>query len=236
MALPDTLISKVQAYKPSDSVKKTMDEAAPIVLVGISGAGKDTILAALRSSDDYHFIISHTTRAPRANNGVMEVDGRDYHFIDAASAEKMLDEHLFIEANVYAGNVYGASVHELSQAQAAKKIPITDIEVQGVADYVKLSQKVRPIFILPPSFQEWLRRLNARGTLSEADLQQRLERAVRELDFALENDIFVFVVNDNLQTAVKEVDAIAHGLHHQADEVAARQLAHTLRTQISERL
>jgi len=74
----------------------------------------------------------------------------------------MLREGAFIEAKTYSGNLYGTSVTEIVHANQEGKIAITDMEVQGVAEYKAIAPKVIAEFILPPNFEEWQRRLHSR--------------------------------------------------------------------------
>ena len=50
-----------------------------LIISSPSGAGKTTLThRLLQEFPDLRFSVSHTTRAPRAN----EVGGQDYHFVD----------------------------------------------------------------------------------------------------------------------------------------------------------
>jgi guanylate kinase len=198
------------------SVGAELVKATPIVLlVGVSGAGKDTIKHRLLETGRYHHIISHTTRAPRQNGDTLEQDGVDYHFIDQAEAMRMIREHEFVEAKMYSGNVYGTSIAEIQKAHDEGKTAITDLEVQGVAEYKNISSSVIAEFILPPNYDEWQRRLHARyGTTGAdpADIAKRMKTAIAELEEALGQTYYHFVVNESLDEAVKAVDSIAR--HH----------------------
>lgn len=205
----------VTGYKISQEAIDLVRQTPIVLLVGVSGAGKDTIKRHLLKTGKYHHIVSHTTRAPRENGGVMEQDGVDYHFIDLAQAEEMLQNGEFIEANVYSGNLYGTSVSEIRQAKAENRIAITDLEVQGVAEYKALSPNVIAAFILPPDYTEWQRRLHERygaAGADPADIARRMQTAITELEEALRQPYYHFVVNEDLDKAVKAVDSIAH--HH----------------------
>lgn len=186
-----------------------------VLLVGVSGAGKDTIKHRLLDTGNYHHIISHTTRAPRENLGVMEQDGVEYHFISKERAADMLRRGEFIEAKMYSGNVYGTSVAEIQKAHDDGKIAVTDLEIQGVAEYKKISPSVIAEFILPPDYEEWQRRLLARygdKGVNPIDMQKRMNTAIAELEEALHKPYYHFVVNENLDEAVRAADSIAH--HH----------------------
>ena len=134
----DSLAGKLAAYEPDDSAKKLIKTTQILLLVGPTGAGKDSLKDKLLETGEYHHIVSHTTRKPRINHGVVEQDGREYHFINKAEAERMLDNHELIEAKMYSGNLYGTSVAEIKAAHDNDKIAMTDIEVQGVAEYKQL--------------------------------------------------------------------------------------------------
>ena len=203
----------IDSYKISKPAIDLVRSTQIVLLVGVSGAGKDTIKHRLLKIGDYHHIVSHTTRLPRENLGVLERDGVDYHFISKEKAISMLENHEFIEAKLYGDNVYGTSVAEIQNAHDQKKIAITDIEVQGVAEYKAISERVISEFILPPDYTEWQNRLLARyGSkgASPEDMTKRMKTAVAELEEALSQPYYHFVVNENIDEAVRAVDSIAH--------------------------
>jgi guanylate kinase len=127
----------------------------------------------------------------------------------------MLHAGEFVEANQYGGNIYGTSVAEIRAAHDEGKIAVTDLEVQGVAEYKQISATVIAVFILPPSYEEWQRRLHSRygaKGADPADIAKRMRTAIAELQEALDKPYYHFVVNENVDEAVKAVNSIAH--HH----------------------
>lgn len=206
------LAQKIAMYQPDEAAKKIVSATKIVLLVGISGAGKDTIKHQLLDQPGFMDIVSHTTRAPRENRGVMERDGEAYHFISEATASDMIDRHEFVEVKFVHGTIYGTSVAAIKRIKNAGNIATTDIDVQGVDEYKKISQKVVAIFILPPSYQEWRRRLRARYS-TEAEFTEEWRRrypgAIQELTHALEVPYYHFVINDNLDEAVRIVGEIA---------------------------
>ena len=203
----------ITQYYPSEAAIEVVHTTKIVLLVGISGAGKDTIKHQLLKSPDYSDIISHTTRTPRMNNGVMETPDVDYHFVQEDEAIRMLENHEFIEAKFVHGTVYGTSVAEVAKARENNQIAITDIDVQGVDEYKELSQNVIAIFILPPSYDEWRRRLAARYQTPEefeAEWPKRRASAITELTHALEVPYYHVIINDDLDTAVTAAGKIAH--------------------------
>ena len=90
------LSQKIETYQPDETVRHLIDTTKIVLLVGISGAGKDTLKQQLLQLPEFADIVSYTTRAPRQNQGVMEQDGADYHFISEEQAATMLDQHEFV--------------------------------------------------------------------------------------------------------------------------------------------
>lgn len=222
------LAKRIEEYEPSSAVADLARSTKIALLVGISGAGKDTIKHELLKQPEFLDIISHTTRPPRKNNGVLETPDVDYHFIDDTTAEKMLANHEFIEAKFVHGIVYGTSIHELKKSHDARKIAITDVDVQGVDEYKQLSSDVVAIFIIPPSYSVWRQRLSQRYESDEAfaaEWDRRRNSAVSELQRALEVPYYHFIVNDDLERAVHVTGQIAHRpdvFHREDDEARLR--------------
>jgi guanylate kinase len=230
MELDERLIQKVTSYKPSLEAVAHISTTPILFVVGITGAGKDTIQRNLVAAhqNEYRFIVSHTTRAPRENHGTLEQDGVDYHFVDFAQIDQMIDNKQFVEAKVvHFDNVYGTSIAEIEAAQREDKIAITDIEVKGVREYVDLGMNVKPVFLLPPSYEVWWERLTARysGKMLDQDLRKRMQTALMEIEHAVATDYFYIVINDDLNDTVDLVNRIAHGEavephYHKAMDIA----------------
>ncbi|HEV7952358.1 MAG TPA: hypothetical protein VGO98_03200 [Candidatus Saccharimonadales bacterium] len=227
-------------YQPSDVAVELVQNTKVTLLVGISGAGKDTIKRELLKRSDFRDIVSHTTRPPRVNNGVMEVADVDYHFIDNETARMMVENHEFIEAKFVHGTVYGTSFDELKKSHDDQKIALTDIDVQGVSEYKDLSQRVVAIFVIPPTYSTWRERLSQRYESPEAfdaEWTKRRNSAVDELTHALEVPYYHFLINDDLDRAVAVAEEIAHkpDVFHRKDDEArlkARDLLAAIQTSL----
>src|SRR5664279_5567920 len=85
-SIDEALVRKLASYSPASATATAeLVKSTPILLlVGPTGAGKDALQDKLLATGLYHHIVSHTTRPPRINHGVIEQDGREYHFIDKA--------------------------------------------------------------------------------------------------------------------------------------------------------
>lgn len=224
------LADLVMNYTPSEEAKRTVRSAKIVLLVGITGAGKNTLKQELLKDGAFCDYISHTTRQPRSNLGVMEQDGVDYFFISMEEAASMLRSGDFIEAKKVHTNIYGTATEGLMASVQSGLIAVNDVDVQGVDEYKTISPDVHAVFLLPPSFDEWNRRRSERygGDMSVDDNDVRNESAKKELEFALGKGYFEFVINDNLDHAVQKVKAIANGAYDKADDREAEALARSL--------
>lgn len=234
-----TLQQMLRNYRPSQATVNLVKQTPILLLVGPTGAGKDSLKDQLLTTGQYHHIVSHTTRPPRINHGVIEQDGREYYFIDKVTAERMLDDQRFIEAKIYSGNLYGTSVAEIQAAHDEGKIAMTDLEVQGVAEYKALDPGVMAVFLLPPDFATWQARLQRRygDVVDAADAHLRLQTALNELEQLLTTDHYIAIINDDLDTAFNHVQALVSSQAHSApDEPTARAVAKQLASDIKAHL
>jgi len=175
-----------------------------IVVSAPSGAGKTTIVKAiLAKHPSLLFSVSATTRPIRPG----EVDGKDYFFLSRQEFERRIGIGQLVEWEEIYGNLYGTLRTEVDKALSAGKTMLFDIDVKGA---LSIKQQYPAdavlIFIRPPSIDVLRSRLSNRKTEDEATLTRRLDRVPMELRM---QDHFDFhVVNDDLQTAVGEVEAI----------------------------
>ena len=201
----------VKNYQPSEATKKMISDHPPVLLAGVSGAGKNYLLSELLKTGNYHDFVTHTTRVPRENQGKLEQDAIDYYFINNAQAITMLQNQAFIEAKIVHDYLYGSSVAEYQKALALGKTPIADIDVQGVVEYKKIAPSTKALFILPPSYEVWLDRLKKRFASEDEFLtawEKRRQSAIQELEFALSSHLFEWVINDNIAVSVVEANRL----------------------------
>lgn len=224
------LKDKLKKYQVPKTAIDLIKNTKIVFLVGVSGSGKDTVRKALVETGNYHYIVSHTTRQPRLNHGILEKDGRNYHFVNQQQVLNMLSNNEFVEAKMFSGNIYGTSIAEVQKAHDENKIAITEIEVKGVAEYQQIAHSTMPIFLLPPDFKTWQQRLLSRyeGEPDPADLQKRMQTAKHELEEALEKPYFEYVINRDIEKTVEIVDEIAHGRHSDKKNQEARAIAQQL--------
>ncbi|KAK6945305.1 Guanylate kinase/L-type calcium channel beta subunit [Dillenia turbinata] len=179
----------------------------PIVISGPSGVGKGTLISKLMSEfpSMFGFSVSHTTRAPREK----ETNGVHYHFTERSVMEKAIKEGMFLEFASVHGNLYGTSIEAVEVVADAGKRCILDIDVQGARSVRASSLEAIFIFICPPSFEELKKRLYARATETEEQIQKRLRNARTELEQGQSSGLFDhLLVNDDLEMCYKRLKNI----------------------------
>lgn len=177
------------------------------VIAAPSGAGKTTLVhATVMNSPDLRFSISYTTRPQRSN----EVDGRDYHFVDVAEFERLRAEGDLLESATVFDNFYGTSRRQVEDILRDGHSVVLEIDWQGARQVRASMPDCATVFILPPSLAELERRLRDRRTDSEEVIARRLQDAVSDMQHWDEFDYVI--VNDDLNKAVADLDAVLAGL------------------------
>jgi len=169
-----------------------------------SGAGKSSLLRALLQAmaGTLALSVSHTTRSPRPG----EIDGKDYHFIDATAFREMVSQDAFLEHARVFDNFYGTSKQGVTDQLQAGLDVILEIDWQGARLIRERMPGVVSIFILPPSCEALQQRLQDRGQDDAAIIARRMRDAVSEMMHYDEYDYLV--VNDVFQQAREELAAI----------------------------
>ena len=185
------------AVKPTDGLGSLFVISAP------SGAGKTSLckevidfFPSLRQS------VSYTTRPMRPG----EVDGIDYHFVSAETFAAMVARGEFAEWAEVHGNRYGTALATLTEAMVQGEDVLLDIDCQGAEQLRKTCRQAVFIFILPPSLDELMRRLQGRQTDSEEVIRRRLANARHEIAQVPRYDFVV--INDLFATALEQLKAI----------------------------
>lgn len=185
-----------------------MSRGKLFVISGPSGAGKSTVVfKALEDRRDVCFSTSVTTRSPRP----VEVDGREYFFIDKAQFRQMIESDELLEYAEYVSNFYGTPRAYVEKQLDAGLNVLLDIEVKGARQVHEKMPEAVMIFIVPPSLDTLKARLIGRGTDSPEVIEARISRARVEYEEATFYDYAI--VNDDVCTAARELAAIITAEH-----------------------
>lgn len=172
-----------------------------VVLAGPTAVGKGTVSSYIR--DNYPEIllsVSATTRPPRPG----EVDGVHYRFVSDEEFDRMIERGELLEwATVHNSYRYGTPRPPIDAALEAGRAVLLEIDLQGARTVKKKLPSAVLVFLLPPSWEELVRRLTGRGTEDPSEQARRLETARVEL--AAQDEFDHRVVNTDAPVAAREV-------------------------------
>jgi len=173
------------------------------VISAPSGAGKTSLVKALlEKTEGIGVSVSHTTRAMRDG----EQNGFDYHFVDKAKFEKMVEASAFLEHAQVFDNFYGTAIANIEATLQKGDDVILEIDWQGAEQVRKQLPYSVNIFILPPSRAALEERLRGRGQDSDEIIARRMRDAKSETSHYSEYDYLV--VNDDFDNALTELKSI----------------------------
>lgn len=186
-------------YQASAAVKEQLSHVRLIAFVGPTGVGKTTLM----KKTGLPYVLSDVTREPRAN----EKNGREYNFrTDYMGILDDIKQGRYVQFVINQnGEFYGT----LATAYPEGGNCTMSIIARAVPQFRSLGfASVLPIYVLPPSYVEWMNRI---GSVRSADLQARFSEARESLPIALEDAEYNFVLNDNMDDALKDVELIIKG-------------------------
>ena len=173
------------------------------IITAASGAGKTSLVKALlKDKSTLRASVSYTTRLPRES----ETDGQDYFFVTHDDFKRMQANNLFLETSECHGHMYGTSKENVQTILESGKDIILEIDWQGALSIKKLFPDSISIFVLPPSIEALVDRLNARNEDSQEVIKARMEAAQAEMQHM---DKFDYVtINDDFDVALQELKTI----------------------------
>lgn len=185
-----------------------------------SGAGKTSLVAKLLEADPrVRKSVSYTTRGPRPG----ETDGRHYHFVGPSTFEQMAAAGDFLESALVHGNRYGTSRRWVEEQLSGDTDIVLEIDWQGASQVKRLMPAAIGIFILPPSFEALLQRLNSRAQDSPEVIATRLANAREEI--AHVHDFDYVIINSEFRTAASELQDIIRAERLRTAQQLARHTA-----------
>src|SRR5438270_884377 len=152
------------------------------VISAPSGAGKTTLVDALRQTSEFIYSVSCTTRPARAR----EVEGEDYRFLSEEEFNARLKTNEFLEHATVHGHRYGTLLRPIVEDLVNGLDVLIDIDTQGASSIRRhndefVRQALADVFIMPPDLEELRRRLTKRGTETADQIESGLTTAGREM-------------------------------------------------------
>ncbi|MEX0881321.1 MAG: hypothetical protein WEC17_01445 [Candidatus Saccharimonadales bacterium] len=216
------LLEKIRSYTMPLVAQEILATHPPLVIAGITASGKNAATKYIVDTTDYRQVVTHTTRQPRPD----EIHGKHYYFVKEEEMLKLLDSQSMIEAKlIHDIRISGISVRAYQDVVNAGHKPLLVIDVQGTEEISKFLPKLRPVFLLPPNFDTWVRMQEKRGRMSHSERLRRMHSAREELEQVLDNEHFFLVVNRDVPQTARE---ILGDVHDQASQRKAREAAQLL--------
>ena len=164
-----------------------------------SGAGKTTIVKQiLKQYPEIVFSVSATTRPKR----VVETDGSEYYFITEKEFVEKIEKAEFVEWEKFYDYYYGTFKKTVENCVNERKTILFELDVKGSLSLKKIYPEAHLIYIMPPSYEELIRRLKGRQTENSEDFKKRVERIKMEL--SLKDQFDYLIENKDLEKAIKE--------------------------------
>jgi len=181
-----------------------MKKGLLIILSGPSGVGKGTVRALFSQDESLNlgYSISMTSRKQRPG----ETDGVEYYFVSKERFEQAIENDELLEHAKFVDNYYGTPKAYVEKLRNEGKNVLLEIEVEGASIVSSKCPDALSIFLIPPSMEELERRIRGRGTEAEEVVQQRLDKATREMQMM--GKYKYVICNDDAQLAADIIKLI----------------------------
>ena len=173
------------------------------IIAAPSGCGKTSLVEALiKKTKNLCVSVSHTTRPPRAD----ETNGINYYFVSINEFEEMIKNNAFVEHATVFDNHYGSSTKLIREKLDEGIDVILEIDWQGARQVKENMPNSVSIFILPPSKEALLGRLQQRAQDDEITINRRMSEAQNQMKHF--NEFDYLVINDKFSSALNDLNLI----------------------------
>jgi len=173
------------------------------IIAAPSGCGKTSLVEALiKNAKNLCVSVSHTTRPPRPD----EVNGINYYFVSIDEFEEMIKNNAFVEHAMVFDNHYGSSTKLIREKLDEGIDVILEIDWQGARQVKENMPNSVSIFILPPSKEALLGRLQQRAQDDEITIKKRMSDAQNQMRHF--NEFDYLVINDEFSSALNDLNLI----------------------------
>ncbi len=174
-----------------------------IAISAPSGTGKTTIIKnILKKFPEIVFSISATTRPKRPG----EKNGVEYYFVSETEFLNKIENREFVEWEKFYDYYYGTFKSTIEENINSGKSILLEIDVKGALSLKYIYPDAHLIYIMPPSFEELVKRLSERRTENEIDFKKRIQRA--EMELSHKDRFDYLVINKELNKAIKETSEL----------------------------
>ena len=168
-----------------------------------SGCGKTSLVEALiKKTKNLCVSVSHTTRPPRPD----EANGINYYFVSIDEFKEMIKQNAFVEHAMVFDNHYGSSSQLIKEKLDEGVDVILEIDWQGARQVKNNMPNSTSIFILPPSKEVLLERLQQRAQDNDATINKRMSDAQNQMQHF--NEFDYLVINDDFNSALNDLNLI----------------------------
>ena len=173
------------------------------IIAAPSGCGKTSLVEALiKKTKNLCVSVSHTTRPPRLD----EVNGINYYFVSINEFEEMIKNNAFVEHAMVFDNHYGSSSQLIREKLDEGVNVILEIDWQGARQVKENMPNSVSIFILPPSKEALLGRLQQRAQDDEITINKRMSDAQNQMRHF--NEFDYLIINDDFNSALNDLNLI----------------------------
>ncbi|KAF5632958.1 nuclear matrix p84 [Fusarium sp. NRRL 52700] len=198
--------------EPTASEEDMPSNREPIIISGITGVGKSTIIRNIMEQRKGVFapVVRHTTREPVEG----EVNGKSFHFVKQQEFNQLRDGDRLIESGTRDGIDYGTSFKAIEAISESGKVPIIELDLEATQYARDMDFQARYVLITTSNPEFLKQRLEASGK-DESVIQDILKKFPTGLESSNVDELFDTSIADD--DDVEAVTAIGKYIYGESD-------------------